>query len=763
MTKIYGAATLALALGAIGKAASECSPAETSFDVSDGASKLKLVGFDSPVVDHFSSAPGMGNKIILKGYTVHPQVAFVDGEMVVSAGESCDATATPSASPTEAESGSMALLGAGSYILGGPAVVTAASLFMAMTPFALASVSELFKAGEHDCGSTLTVEIYTDVDELIHKEAMQGACPAESLWWAHHEGVFGGYEGCVGEKYLFPCAQDAQGISNPMLYEKMPINWEGEECVETGYTTENRAYWILWGDPLDKEELLDRTGLFPTVKFPLRRGPYPSYTTGTGETESYDDSSSAKAVAKDFLIYLGAMPESERDDWYVSFNEGAEQGISTLWAAKALEIAKSTCNRDIYVLMEAPAYGYNNGAIASWVNRYSSDFYEGEECLCYPNCKEKTVTVNNVGFFPPDIPERLGGDNVTYAANSASLSSPWFESMVFPENPSGVIKTPQLPNKNRRVCDGVYVWPMYFGMRDFKIPLDERPECSAWAYAITKGYSASVRAGFITYSKDSDEFVDAVGDILSPFHSLSYGTLSQWTWEGQMQLQQMIMSKELSDPTSWVGAYSSIMKEKWEMVTEAFEDCPVVELTNSMAGAYAFFMYKEPYLGLQDSFISSFFMDVLGVQSTTYNWGFRGADPSTYYGEGYGTYDFTRMQLYRDINVYEEVSRRAAIVCNDTSASVGDFMSIDEWAEAAGAARRLHKEGRMLKEGDDKEVRRLMMKEELPHLHERKLGRLLMNMEVRDGIDNRVSSCAPDYTSSCLFEKVGRRFEDDKF
>lgn len=52
-----------------------------------------------------------------------------------------------------------------------------------------------------------------------------------------------------------------------------------------------------------------------------------------------------------------------------------------------------------------------------------------------------------------------------YAADSASSSSPWIESMVFPENPSGVIKTTQLPDSNRRVCDGVYLWPMYFGMR----------------------------------------------------------------------------------------------------------------------------------------------------------------------------------------------------------------------------------------------------------------------------------------------------------
>ena len=181
------------------------------------------------------------------------------------------------------------------------------------------------------------------------------------------------------------------------------------------------------------DTLMDMTGLTPTAKFPLRRGPYPSYTAAEGYEEALDDSNDAKAVSLDFLEYLGAIPEGTQDDWYVTINEGAEQGISMLWAAKALEIAASTCNRDIYVLMEAPAYGYSDSTIAGWVNANADQFYSGEECLCYPDCNEPTVTINKVGFFPGNIPERLGGDNITYSATSNSLNSPWFESMVFPE------------------------------------------------------------------------------------------------------------------------------------------------------------------------------------------------------------------------------------------------------------------------------------------------------------------------------------------
>lgn len=317
-----------------------------------------------------------------------------------------------------------------------------------------------------------------------------------------------------------------------------------------------------------------------------------------------------------------------------------------------------------------------------------------------------------------------------------------------------MIKTPQLP-ANRRVCDGVYVWPMYFGMRDFVIPMDEMPDCDGWSYAITKGYSASVRAGFITYKKSAEEFAEHVSSIVSPFHSLSYGSVSQWTWEGQMQIQEMMMSRPVDDPTSWVGAYSEIMKEKWELITEGFADCPVVELTNSMAGAYAFFVYKDPYLGLQSGTYTSFFMDVLGIRATTYSWGFRGADPSTYYGEGISTTDFTRMQLYRDVGVYHEVARRAKIICSDTSASVGDFLSVDDWATYSAFSQR------HLKEGYDMETRRMLLSEQLPHLHERKLNRLMSNIEFRESQDSKIEeTCAPEYTSSCLMSITGRGQED---
>jgi hypothetical protein len=66
------------------------------------------------------------------------------------------------------------------------------------------------------------------------------------------------------------------------------------------------------------------------------------------------------------------------------------------------------------------------------------------------------------------------------------------------------------------------------------------------------------------------------------------------------------------------------MKEKWDLIIDGFANCPVLDLTNDYAGAYAFFQFKAPYLGNSDGFMSTFFLDVLGVSTTTYNFGFRG-------------------------------------------------------------------------------------------------------------------------------------------
>lgn len=102
------------------------------------------------------------------------------------------------------------------------------------------------------------------------------------------------------------------------------------------------------------------------------------------------------------------------------------------------------------------------------------------------------------------------------------------------------------------------------------------------------------------------------------------------------------------------------------------------------------------------------------------------------------------MQLYRDLNVYIEVARRAKIVCADTSASIGDFISIDDWKIAYTPST----------------VRR-NLREELPHLTETQHRMIEENKRIGTDMYEKAESCAPDYSTDCLFQKIGRRFEDE--
>lgn len=769
--KLFTAAALAASF-LIGMVDAECSVVEVPLE---SATRLSFAGF-LPNIERITNS-GVGNKVIFKGFSKTPIVGMDDGVLTVSAGENCasDDTLDPPDNPdgeaTSSAAKAVNFLGiALSFLSGqsaGTSIVSAGAFAFA---FSLLEFSQpvLADGTVSECDlDPIEVEIYVDTtaDEIVMREAKSGdfeVCPPESLYWKHHPDVYAGYEGCVGEKGYYPCAQDSQGVweEGGALAAKYPLVWDGSSCVETGYGFENRTFWILWGDPLDKFELNARTGFNPVVSFPFNRGPYPRYENGVNVEEAIDDSADARAMAKDLLVYIGAFEKAELEAWDVTMTEGAESGMAYLYAAKALEIAQTTCNRDIYVLSEVPAYGYSNGDAADIVNKNADSFYEGPECMCFnttDGCKAPTVTISTRGWLPlTDLPIEMGGDGLMYAADSAATASPWFESMVFPENPSGAIKTPQHPDPNRRVCDGVYVWPMYFGMRDYKIPIDERPDCASWSFSITKAYSASVRAGFVLYKEDPVSSHDAVVSVVGDMFSMTNGLYSEWSWYGQMQLWEMIMSRSLEDPTSWVGAYTEIMDEKWEAIIEGFAGCPVMEVTNPKAGAYVWFRYLPPYTGIQTGFVSSFFRDVLGIRTTTYNWGFRGANPADFYGDDYSTTDFTRLQLYRDKTIYEEVARRAKIVCADPDATIGDFISVNQWAAGEGdTARRRMDEGYA-----SPEERKLHYQQIFPDVTERQLEYLVPSHEETDGLDRNAAACAPAYTTTCLFDAVGTRHSD---
>ena len=508
-----------------------------------------------------------------------------------------------------------------------------------------------------------------------------------------------------------------------------------------------------------------RTKLNPVVLLPFNRGPYPSYSWRGSHG---DDAADLIEVQKDFLVYEGAFTATELEDFSGVGTEGAEQGMNMMWAAMALTIAQTTCNRAIYALMEAPAYGYSTSTQAMWVNNKASTFYAGEECACYATstCNDPTVTVSNRGWLPGSpFPVEAGADGNDYAADSTSPNSPWFESMVFPENPSGRIKVGRLP-ANRRVCDGVYLFPMYFGGENYSIPMDKKPDCISWAFSVTKVYSASVRAGTILYKKsalstigadisedgsgevafgDETPYASSLTTITSMLSDMSHGLYSEWSWYGQIQIYEMIMARPMASPASWLGAYSGLIKEKWDAIISGFAGCPYISITNPHAGAYVFFKMIGGNVGKSaSSYISDFFEDVLNVKATTYNWGWRGSDPADYHGAGYGLYDFVRLQLYRDLAVYVEVGRRAQIVCG--GGNLPGLPTAAAWQAASTSRRRLSLSSR-------EDVARHL--KSLPEFAKTDIDLLAQNHVKRAAIDRTIDeNCAPQFKSDCLMKHM---------
>eukprot|EP00594_Rhizosolenia_setigera_P020887 CAMPEP_0178981498 /NCGR_PEP_ID=MMETSP0789-20121207/27089_1 /TAXON_ID=3005 /ORGANISM="Rhizosolenia setigera, Strain CCMP 1694" /LENGTH=283 /DNA_ID=CAMNT_0020672037 /DNA_START=566 /DNA_END=1414 /DNA_ORIENTATION=+ len=260
----------------------DCDPT-TEIDISSDILKLTVDDYDVEAVNRFSSKV-RGNKIVLKGYKSKPVVKMNNGAIAISGGELCGKKSSETASeptdttdielPEETEEPSAELVASVAASIS-PLVMANYGLISPLTGIAVTMLMGIpFTSAESTGTGSITIDIYTDTDALVHNTVSSMTCPPESFYFEHHPSVYGGYSGCVGEKYLLPCAQDAQGASDSSLYEKYPINWNGSECVETGYTFEDRTFWILWGDPLDKNELLKRTGILPTVYLPLERGPY---------------------------------------------------------------------------------------------------------------------------------------------------------------------------------------------------------------------------------------------------------------------------------------------------------------------------------------------------------------------------------------------------------------------------------------------------------------------------------------------------------
>lgn len=506
---------------------------------------------------------------------------------------------------------------------------------------------------------------------------------------------------------------------------------------------------------MDAHELLKRTGMNPVVYLPLERGGYPSHGWGG---DHGDEGLDAKAVDDEWLSYLGAFTMDELKGFKTTLTEGTEQGMGMLYAAMMTYIAQTSCNRAIYLLVEAPTYGYDMGSAVALANAQASSFYNNSVCTCFAtdSCKSPTITLTRVGWFSGTaLPQRAGDDGTMFDAASTDTASPWFERMVWPENPTGEIRTQQGP-ASRLLCDGCYIFPPYFA--GGVVPGAKKPTCAGWAFSLTKIYSATIRTGTLLTKADHD-LSTIIDDIAGDVHSMANGLYSEWMWRGGIQVKKILMAKPVSDSTSWVGAYVGLMKEKWALFGTALADCPVMELVNGpeLTGAYLWLRKKGDYRGLNKGWKDSFMLDCIGVDTTSYNFGFRGTTAADYYGAGYHNDDFTRIQLYRDLNVYKEVAKRLTTVCGGGAVThaMGTFLSAAEWKAKKTAARRLKEETGF--EPSTMEERMDHLKQAIPRLTDKEARIHAQQDHEAEEIQKKLEKyCEPKgYPMDCLFKYTG--------
>jgi len=661
-------------------------------------------------------------------------------------------------------------------------LVLAAALMCATGAEADAHCSKEIEVEVHAPMDTAAVT-QADVDAWVAKKHKTGQfrdCPAETVYHEFHKDVYGGYKGCAGDVSLVPCAQDGfggslGGFDDPADPKMMKSVLEGgmnkpfefdeatATCKETNRTFADEIFWILWGYPMDNHELLKRTGMNPVVYFPLERSSYPQYNWDSHGNEAMD----AVANDRDWMAYIGFMDKTESAKFNMMLTEGTEAGMGMLYASMMIHIARTSCNRALYLAVEAPTYGYDYNAAVRLANTKASSFYNSSECSCFAtdSCKSGTITMTRVGYFPSQaLPKAKGDDGLEYDASSTDAKSPWFERMVWPENPTGETRKQAGP-ADRLVCDGCYVFPQYFpgGV----VPGADKPSCAGWAFSLTKSYSATIRVGTALVLKDHP-ISDAMVDVAKTVHSLANGDVSEWTWKGMIQIKNLIMAKPVSDPTSWLGAYNVLMDEKWKVMADALGKCSgSLELLNGPAktGAYLWIRKLGDMRCLNTAGDDKFFLHSLGVKTTTYYFGFRGTTASDGYGEGQCNRDFTRIQLYRDLSVYQQVAKRIETVCGGGAVShaMGTMMSMEEWKTSMKARRRrLEETGRQPHE-DTVEDRMQQLMEAIPRLTEKEAKFHAEHDHIADEVTRKIEEeCEPiGYPMDCLFKHTGKKGQKD--
>jgi len=544
------------------------------------------------------------------------------------------------------------------------------------------------------CGADATITtpaaFCPTLDELVTYPVMGGnwtPCPPETVYatYSASNPVTGAYAGCVSEDDGVPCG----------WYDYYTYDTATNTCTQTA-TLQTAVQTVRGGSPTMTVDMLRLTQeeILPTITFSMMPMTYPP---GTGS--SVPEMGELTAKWDQFMTYYGSQLNMSHYRGWPDY--GAEQGMVTTVATKVLELASTTCNRDFYVLLMAPAYGYDWSLSKSLVNSRSSSFYNGAECPCYTtsSCNDGSlITINQRGWAParlPSLPSEAGADGVMYQPNSTAANSPWIQTNVIPGNPIGRFGPCETPAE-RCLCDGVYWYPGFVGESQTLA----MPTCYSWAFSVTKIYSAQMRAG-IMYVMDYPAAISAAGLIMGKALSIGNGLMSHMQVHGQIQLMDKIMAKPFSDPTSWLHAMKLAQYEKWDVMHTAFGVCQaagIIQITSEQPkyyGAYIFSHMSTPLMGLSANVgrsSSDFFLSVVGYDHFNYNWGWRGESPTAYgVGSNITSLDFHRSHLFRAYEVYVEEARRMTMVCSNRDARVtSSLLSVNEWVmlRSADAARR---------------------------------------------------------------------------
>ena len=489
-----------------------------------------------------------------------------------------------------------------------------------------------------------------------------------------------GYAGCVSEAGARPCGWTDYYTYNPTT----------RACTTIG-SMQTAIHTIRGGSPTMTADMLRYTNMdtLPTITFPAIPMAYP----GAGSDPSNVESKELELTTKAFMTYYGSQMDFTDMNFYLTY--GTENGMVASVAIKLLEIARTTCNRALPVLLEAPAYGYDWNSAVMWADVRRANFYNGSECPCQQTggcLRAGQLSLTQVGWSPTQFaagvaPMRADAFGVMHFPNSTSSNSPWFQTNVIPGNPIGRFQECRTP-RNRCLCDGVYYLPNFLApgtvLRNF--------QCYSFAHSVTKFYSAQVRAGFM-FVMNYAAAQNASTQIMGSMRALGNAAASYMQLHGQIQLMKKMMELPITNPSSWLNALSRTQYAKWDAMDAAITVCNTNRILmrtpeqQKYFGAYIF-GYMHPSLQGYSTNIGNtspdFFKSVVGFDHFDYSGGWRGEVPTNY---NYPTImpnitvnDFFRIHLFRAEAVYLEEARRLTLVCTNKNARLlPTLLTVNEW------------------------------------------------------------------------------------